>query len=293
MQEKLRDYFISILFILPSALAVAYMVFYPIGNSLYLSFYRWNGISPKKSFVGLGNYNYVLSDPKFWQSMENNLIWLVMHLLLACLYGLFLAFLISKLKRGKTLFRTVLFLPNIVALSVSAIMWSMIYNTQYGILITILHFLGIDTSAMMLLSDPTYAIYYVSIAANWQGYGYYMVLFLAGLQNIDKTLYEAAEIDGAGAWQQFRHVTIPGLKNVFTFVLSIAIINGLRGFATVWVMTEGGPGSSTYLVAIYGYVKAFREMNMGHAMVSALAIGLVIIITTVIFNIIREKKVTV
>ena len=214
-----------------------------------------------------------------------------MHLLLACLYGLILAFLISKLKRGKSIFRTLLFLPNIVALSVSAIMWTMIYNTKYGILVNLLAALGVDTSNLMLLSDPSLAIYAVSVAANWQGYGYYMVLFLAGIQNIDSSLYEAAEMDGANTWQQFWHITIPGLSNVFTFVMSIAIINGLRGFATVWVMTEGGPGSSTYLAAVYGYVKAFRELDMGQVMGSGLAIGFVIIIVTILFNVLREKQV--
>jgi raffinose/stachyose/melibiose transport system permease protein len=116
-----------------------------------------------------------------------------------------------------------------------------------------------------------------------------MVLFLAGLQNIDTNLYDAAEIDGAGSWLKFINVTIPGLRNIFTFVLSVALINGLRGFATVYIMTRGGPGYSTYLVAIYGYIKAFQEMHMGQAMVSSLVIGIIIILITIIFNIIRDK----
>jgi len=284
------EYFIAMLFILPSVLIVIYMVFYPIINSVYISFFNWNGIAPNMEYVGLENFKYVFTDMKFARSLYNNFIWMVLHILLACIYGLVLAYMISRLKKGYTLFRSVLFMPNVVALSVSAIMWTMVYNTKYGMLIMFLKILGIDTSNLMLLSDQNAAIYAVAVAANWQGYGYYMVLFLAGIQNIDIQLYEAADIDGAGSWQKFINVTIPGLSNVFTFVVSIAIINGLRGFATVWVMTEGGPGYSTYLVAVYGYIKAFRELNMGQAMVSALAIGMVILCFTILFNFIREKR---
>lgn len=281
---------VAILFVVPSVLAMLYMIYYPIANSVYLSFFKWNGISPNKEFVGLANYTYVFTDPKYGKAMQNNFIWMFFHLIFACLYGLILAFLVSRVRRFKTLFRIVLFLPNVVATSVAAIMWTMIYNPQYGIVVLFLQALGVDTSRMMMLGDPNLAIYLTALASCWQGYGYYMMLFLAGLQNIDETLYEAAEIDGAGSVQQFIHITIPGLNNVFSFVLSIAIIHGLRGFSTVYIMTEGGPGTSTYLVAIYGYLKAFREQSMGTAMVSALTIGVIIIVITMIFNVIREKR---
>lgn len=285
-----KEYLAAILFVLPSVLVMLYMVYYPIINSVYLSFFKWNGISPNKEFVGLANYAYVFTDPKYAKAMQNNLIWMVIHILFACMYGLVLAFLVSRIRKFKTVFRVILFLPNVVATSVAAIMWTMIYNPQYGIVVVLLRALGIDTSRMMMLGDPNLAIFLTALASCWQGYGYYMMLFLAGLQNIDETLYEAAEIDGAGSFQQFRHITIPGLNNVFSFVLSIAIIHGLRGFSTVYVMTEGGPGSSTYLVAVYSYIKAFREQSMGTAMVSALINGIIIIIITMIFNVIREKR---
>jgi raffinose/stachyose/melibiose transport system permease protein len=284
-------YFLSLIFILPSLLLLLYMVFYPIANSIYGSFFEYNGISPQMSFVGLFNYKYVLTDPKFGTSMINNFIWMFMHLFLGCFVGLIIAFLISQVpsNKGKYFFRVVLFLPHVVAMSVCGLIWSMVYNTQYGIIVSVLkHFIS-DLSWFQPLGNGKIAIYAEGIAANWRAVGYYMVLFLAGLQNIDASLYDAAEIDGAGNWSKFINVTIPGLRNIFTFVLSVALVNGLRGFATVYVMTRGGPGYSTYLVAIYGYFKAFQEMHMGQAMVSALSIGIVIVFITVTFNIIREK----
>jgi raffinose/stachyose/melibiose transport system permease protein len=286
-----REYIISIAFVLPSLLLLIYLIFYPIANSIYGSFFEYNGISPQMKFVGLFNYKYVLTDPRFETSIVNNFIWMVMHLLLGCFAGLLIAFLISQIPsgKGKTAFRTMIFLPHVVAMSVCGLIWSMLYNTQYGIIVSILRFFMNDVSWYNPLGSGRAAIYAEGIAANWRAIGYYMVLFLAGLQNIDTNLYDAAEIDGAGRWSRFINVTIPGLRNIFTFVLSIALINGLRGFATVYVMTRGGPGYSTYLVAIYGYIKAFQEMHMGQAMVSSLVLGVIIILLTVVFNLIRDK----
>lgn len=287
---KRKERTLALVFIVPSVLFMLYMVFYPILNSAYLSFFKWNGISPNKKFVGFDNYKYVFNDQKFWTSMKNNFIWMVMHLVFAAFYGLIIAFLISRVKKGRLFFRTVLFLPNVVALSVSAIMWRMMYNSQYGVIMSILNAIGVNTQGFSFLSNYKTAIYFVALASSWQGYGYYMMLFLAGMQSIDVSLYEAASLDGANTLQQFRYVTIPSLQSVFTFVISIAIINGLRGFSTAWVMTSGGPGTSTYLVAIYGYVKAFVEQNMGPAMVSGLLVGVIIIAITLVFNSIRDKK---
>ena len=291
-KRKIKSYAVSVLFILPSFLVISYLVFYPIFNTLYVSFFRWNGTSPTMEFVGLGNYMSVFSDPRFHRSMSNNFIWMVMHLIFACFYGLVVAVIISKIPKGKLFFRTALFLPNVISLAVSGIMWMMIYNPRFGIVVTTMKALGLNTSGVSF-THPSTAIYFLAIASSWQGYGYYMVLFLAGLQNVDISMYEAADIDGAGPLQKFWYITIPGLRNVFTFVVSIALINGLRGFATVWVMTEGGPGYSTFLVTVYGFVKAFRETAMGEAMVSGITIGVIIIAITLIFNIIREKMIEV
>ena len=134
-------------------------------------------------------------------------------------------------------------MPNVIALSVSGIIWTLIFNPQMGMLNGMLDALGLSSLKASWLGDPKITIYAISFASSWQAYGYYMTLFLAGLQNIDVDLYEASDLDGANKFDQFIHITIPGLQNVFSFVFSMGIINGLKGFSTVWVMTQGGPGT--------------------------------------------------
>lgn len=289
--KELKDYGISLLFILPSLIVLLLFVLIPIFQTLEISFFKWDGISPTREFVGLTNYGLTFSLPQFQKALSNSFIWAVMHIIFACGTGFVLAFLISRVSRGKTFFRTVLFFPNVVALSVCAVMWAMLYNPQFGFVNGLLDNIGLGSLKQQWLSNPDIAIFSISIASSWQAYGYYMVLFLAGLQNIDITLYEAARIDGANSVQQFRYVTIPGLRNVFTFVLSMAIINGLKGFATVWTMTQGGPEYSTYLPALFVFRKAFVEYDFGVAATGGILLGALIIVITVIFNYFRDKHV--
>jgi raffinose/stachyose/melibiose transport system permease protein len=187
------------------------------------------------------------------------------------------------------LFRNVLFVPNIIALSVSGVVWTLIYNPQMGLLNSLLKAVGLSALKRTWLGDPGITIFAISFASSWQAYGYYMTLFLAGLQNIDTDLYEASNLDGANKFKQFLYITIPGLRNVFSFVFSMGIINGLKGFSTVWVMTQGGPGSSSFLLTLYGYVKAFRENNFGQSMVSGITLGVMIIFLTRLFNYFRDR----
>lgn len=283
------EYATAFLFILPSLFLLIYFVIVPTIRTVVISFHDWDGVNPNMKYVGISNYQYVLNDPVFYQSLKNNFIWTIMHLVFACLFGFVLAYFISRIAYAKTLFRNILFMPNVIALSVSGIIWTLIFNPQMGILNGILDTLGLSSLKMNWLGDPNVTIYAISFASSWQAYGYYMTLFLAGLQNIDVDLYEASDLDGANKFAQLIHITIPGLQNVFSFVFSMGIINGLKGFSTVWVMTQGGPGTSSYLLTLYGYVKAFREQNYGQSMVSGIVLGLMIVVITRIFNAIRDR----
>lgn len=288
-RQTWKEYAVALLFVLPSFLLLVYFVVIPTLRTVQISFHDWDGVNPEMKFVGLDNYRYVLKDPLFYQSLKNNFIWTIMHLIFACFFGFVLAYFISRIAYAKTLFRNVLFMPNVIALSVSGIIWTLIFNPQMGMLNGMLDALGLSSLKASWLGDPKITIYAISFASSWQAYGYYMTLFLAGLQNIDVDLYEASDLDGANKLDQFIHITIPGLQNVFSFVFSMGIINGLKGFSTVWVMTQGGPGTSSYLLTLYGYVKAFREQNYGQSMVSGIVLGLMIIVITRIFNAIRDR----
>lgn len=240
-------------------------------------------------FAGLQNYRVVFADPRFHTSIINNFIWAAMHIVFACIYGFILAYMISRVKKGRTIFRNILFLPHVIALPVSAVIWALIYNPQFGILNLLLDLVGLGMLQRPWLGDPTITIYAISMSSAWQAYGYYVLLFIAGLQNVDAELYEASELDGAGRVKQFIHITVPSMRHVFTFVFSMSIINGLRGFATVWVMTQGGPGSSSFLMILYGFVLAFRENHFGRSMVSGVTLGVMILVLTLVFNSIRDR----
>jgi raffinose/stachyose/melibiose transport system permease protein len=291
--EKRRRNIISICtsigFVLPTAVLLVIFVMFSVFQTVRIGFNKWDGLMPRMDFVGLSNYFRMFGMPQFQRAVINNFIWAGMHLLFACGTGFILAFLISRLRTGKTAFRTLLFLPNIIALTLSAIMWSQIYNPSFGILNRLLNSIGLGVLAKQWLADPGIAIYAIAVASCWQAYGYYMVLFLAGLQGIDVSLYEAALIDGANAFRQFVHVTIPGLRNVLTFVFSMAIINGLKGFATVWTMTQGGPEYSTYLLSLFVYKKAFSEYDFGIAASAAVVLGIMVMVITLLFNVIRDR----
>ncbi len=284
-----KEYLVSILFVLPSLVLLIYFVLIPTVRTVLISFYKWDGVNPVMQFVGVDNYKYVFLDPRFHQSIINNFIWAGMHLIFACCFGFILAYFISRIGRCKSLFRNVLFVPNIIALSVSGVVWTLIYNPQMGLLNSMLKAVGLSALKRTWLGDPGITIFAISFASSWQAYGYYMTLFLAGLQNIDTDLYEASNLDGANKFKQFLYITIPGLRNVFSFVFSMGIINGLKGFSTVWVMTQGGPGTSSFLLSLYGYVKAFRENNFGQSMVSGITLGVMIIFLTRLFNYFRDR----
>lgn len=286
----LKEYAVSLLFLLPAFVLLVYFVIIPTIRTVAISFYSWDGVNPNMEFIGLTNYQKVFADPRFFQALKNTLIWTVMHLLFACFLGFVLAYFISRVKYFKSFFRNVLFVPNVIALSVGAVIWQLIFNPQMGMLNSLLDTLGLSMLKRNWLGDPDITIYAISFSSSWHAYGYYMTLFIAGLQNIDIDLYEASELDGAGKIKQFFHVTIPGLQHVFTFVISMGIVNGLKGFSTVWVMTQGGPGSSSFLLTLYGYIKAFRENDFGQSMVSGVTLGVIIIVITRVFNYIRDKR---
>jgi raffinose/stachyose/melibiose transport system permease protein len=288
-RRDIQEICISIGFVAPTTILLIVFVLFSIIWTIRISLNKWDGIMPIMNFVGLNNYLTMFKLPQFQRALINNFIWTIMFLVFACGTGFLLAFLISRLSRGIAFFRTVLFLPNIIALTLAAIMWAQIYNPSYGILNRFLITMGLDFLARQWLAEPSIAIYAIAMTNCWHAYGYYMVLFLAGLQGIDASLYEAAIIDGANDRQQFIHVTIPGLRNVLTFVLSMALINGLKGFAAVWAMTQGGPEYATNLISLFVYKKAFLENDYGVASSAAVVLGIMIMALTILFNIIRER----
>lgn len=263
----------------------------PIAWTVWLSFTDSRGLNTAANFVGLANYERAALDPIVLQSLVHTFQWLAGHLVLAGGLGLLLALLVGRLRRTRIFFRTALFLPHLISLAVVGVIWANIYDPFYGLLNTILESLGLGWLSQGWLSDPLLVLFSVNVASSWQGFGLYMLLFLAGLQNIDQSLYEAAEMDGANGWQQLWYVTLPGLSEVTTFVVSLCLINGLKGFATVFVMTGGGPFYQSELITTYIYRLAFSMQDHGLAAVLSILLSALAIASTIALNRWRRSSV--
>lgn len=271
---------------------VLYLVFtlWPVVDTVRLSLTADAGFGAAPRFVGAENYAALAADPIFWTALRQTLVWLVLHVALAGGLGFVLALAVARLKATQVFFRSAFFLPHVVSLAVVGVIWAKIYDPYFGLLNGALEHLGLGFLAQGWLSEPLLVLFSVNVASSWQGFGLYMLLFIAGLQTIDRSLYDAAEVDGANAWQKLVHVTIPGLSEVMTFVVSLALINGLKGFATIWVMTQGGPFYRSEILTTLIYKLAFQFQEHGRAAALCVVLSLVAVVVTVAFNRWREAK---
>jgi raffinose/stachyose/melibiose transport system permease protein len=287
-----EGYGTAFVLLLPAILIYGVFSFLPIIFTVWISFTNSGGFNTEASFVGVDNYLRAYNDPIVWSSLVRTFLWLFYHVVLAGGLGLVLAIAVSSLTRTRVFFRTALFLPHLVSLAVVGVVWAAIYDPFYGLLNTVLDQLNLSFLKQGWLSDPLLVLFSVNVASSWQGFGLYMLLFMAGLQNIDHTLYEAAEIDGANAWQKLLAVTLPGLRDVTTFVISLAMINGLKGFATVFVMTNGGPFYASEIITTYIYRIAFQVQDHGLAAVLCIMMSVLAIGITITFNRWRTRSST-
>jgi len=225
-------------------------------------------------FVGLGNFAALLSDGTFWQALGNTVYFVVVGVPISLAVSLAAALLLDHPRaRLRHLFRTVYFVPVVTTLVSVAIVWRYLYHPRYGLVNHGLELLGIG--AVDWLGDPRFAMPAIIVLAVWKNFGYNMLIFLAGLQTIPDELYEAASIDGAGAWQRFRHITMPGLAPTALFVGLTTLIGYFQLFAEPYVMTQGGPLGSTRSLVLLMYEEGFRWWRMGTA--SAIAVLLLVI----------------
>lgn len=282
----------TIAFLIPSLILFGLFLLYPLLQTIQLSFTDWNGMAPTMHYVGISNYLNVLNDHRFLMALVRTAYFCLIHIVLAVGGGLMLAVLISQVRWAKTLFRALGFIPNVLSLSVIGVLWSQIYNPQFGLINTFLQKIGLGFLENPWLGDKHLVLTAIGIASSWQAYGFYMVIFIAGIQMIDNQLYEAAYIDGAGGWQQFRNITIPSLHNTISFVVTVAFMSGLKGFGTVWAMTGGGPVNHSELAVVYIWRSAFQgEGMLGNALAASVIFGILVIAITVLFNQFRDKSV--
>ncbi len=270
------------LFVLPNMIGFLSFTLLPVIASLILSFYRWNIIS-RPVFVGLSNFSMLLKDKNFWYYLGNT-FYFMLNIPLGMAFSLFLAILIDRKIKGIGVYRLLYFLPYITPVIASAIVWKLLYQSDYGLINQFLRFIGINNPPRWL-GDVHLAKPAIIIANIWHGSGQRMVLYLAALQGIPKSYYEAADIDGANGWQKFWYITLPQLSFINFFIVIMGVINGFRAFGVQYVMTEGGPAGSTTTIVYYIYNNAFRWFKMGYAS----AISWVLFILMFIFTLIQWK----
>lgn len=278
------------LFILPALILYGLFFLYPFVQSIYISMTSWNGVDPVKTFVGAQNYLQMLKDGMMWNALQHNLIWVILGTVAPITIGLLLAVLLSHSKTtGRTVFRTIFFMPVMLSPVIVAIIWGWVYNPIFGMLNRVLEILGFGALSRGWLGDPHLALYMVLIAAIWSYFGFCLVVIMAGMQNIDTELYDAASIDGANSWQRFINVTIPQLGNVLTMIVAYTMIGGFNVFDIVYVMTGGGPANSTELIATYMYKQSFQLNSVGYGATLSMVMTLLSLAATYGFLKLREK----
>lgn len=277
-----RRRFLPWVFLAPGLIIYSVVVVYPMLYSAYLSLFRWDGVAPKKIFVGFQNYVTLLTrNEVFWVALKNNAIWLMAALLVPTGIGLGLALLLNSRFRGSHIFRSIFYFPAVLSLAVVGLIWTWIYHPDLGLANQLLDALGLKVLKRNWLSDPQIAIYPVILAATWNAVGLPMLLFLAGLQTIPPEMHEAAKVEGAGPIRRFLYVTFPLLRETTLIVLAITSINALKAYDIVYAMTNGGPANRTQLLSTWMYFLTYNYNEVG----LGTAIAVVLFSLTLIFAI--------
>ena len=270
---------IAYLYVLPALAMYAAFVLYPLGRGLWLSFHRWDGLTAPV-WAGLENYRELFADPEIRGAFAHSAVLIVFYSILPVGLGLFLAATLSRIRvRGLSAFRTLLFLPQVIPMVVVAVSWRWIYAPA-GPLNEGLRALGADGLATPWLGDFTLALPAVGLVGTWVLYGLTMVLFVAGVQKIPRSLYDAARVDGAGPVREFFAVTLPGLRGELVVAVALTMIAALRNFDLVYMLTQGGPGTATTVPALEVYRGAFQTGRVGTASAIGMALALVIFAVT-------------
>ena len=269
------------LLLLGPALAVyALFAIWPMINVVILSFQRWDGLSEVRSWAGLSNYEHIFTrDPVYWVSFRNTVIWTVLSVIFPPLIGLLLALGLNQRIFGRSALRAIYYLPVIIAPIAVATMWRWMYDPFFGLFNQLLTDMGLQGLIRDWLGDRTIALYSIFVASTWQSVGFSMVLFLAGLQGVDRSLLEASRIDGANRWQVFRFVTLPALTTTITIVLVLTMINSLKAFDIVYGMTGGGPAQSTQMLALWAFTQSMQIFDFGRgSAISVTLLGITLLI---------------
>ena len=283
-RAALRTALLAYSFMLPFLVLLVVYHTWPVIFGTYLAFTQYSVINQKPpEFVGLGNFRELLQDDQFWSGVKNSLNYILVVPVIQLL-SIAVAMLVNRPLRGIGFFRTAYYVPVVTSFAVVGLIWTWMYQ-QSGPVNFVLRHLGLMQRDSSLLNNPGSALYAVMFVTLWKGIGYYMVLYLAGLQSIGRELEEAAVIDGATRWQVFTNITLPGLRPTILVCSLLSTISAVKVFEEIFVMTQGGPVGSTYTALFFTYSKAFVDYRFGYAA----AAGIVIAVISLMFGVINFK----
>jgi multiple sugar transport system permease protein len=276
------------MFLLPAAGGILLFSILPIMQAFRISFFDYSLLNPEQVFIGFSNYDRAWTDPVFRVALTNTLLYTVLLVTIQTAAALVLALLLKQQVRGLAFFRSSIFLPVITSLVVISTVWKLMFNSQ-GFINSFLQTVGLG--AQPFLASPGQALLSLVFMGVWKDVGFYMLIFLAGLQAIPMELYESAEIDGATKARRFVWITLPLLRRATVFVIVIGPISAFKVFTPVYLMTDGGPADSTTVIVFYIFRSAFRYFQMGYASaMSFILLGIVLILTVVQFRLLRPSE---
>ncbi|MEG0012864.1 MAG: sugar ABC transporter permease [Cellulosilyticaceae bacterium] len=290
--QKIKTGIYLAISLIPAIFLYGLFVIYPTFNVFKTSLYKWSGLSPQKTFIGLDNFTRLFADDKFWLAMKNTLFILLVCTVITMFLSLFFAAALTQSKlKEKNFYRVIFFFPNVLSIVVIGVLFKNIYEPNTGILNSLLKGVGLENLTHAWLGESKTVLWAIVIAMVWQAVGYYMVMYMAGMDGISPELYEAADIDGASKFTQFFKITIPMIWSIIRVTIVFFITSTLNmSFLFVNVMTNGGPNSQSEVLLTYMYRQAFTNSNFGYAMAIAVVIFVLAFALAIISNILTNKE---
>jgi raffinose/stachyose/melibiose transport system permease protein len=288
-RRRIQDRLVIALFLLPALILFSLFVIYPIFRSLYFSTFNWKGFGPAVDYIGIDNYRKILTDEVFLKAIKNVLLIIVLSLGIQLPMALVLAVLVGRDLPGRSLFRTIFFLPYVLSEVNTAIMWMLLYNADpaRGFLNSIMVMLGLEPVAW--LADMKVVIFAVFVTLTWKYFGFHMLLYLTGLQNIPREIEEAAVIDGANNLQNFFYITLPLLGSTIKTSVYMSVLGSIQQFILIWVMTKGGPVNASETMATYMYRFGFVRFQLGYGSAVAIIMFILCMIFSLLYQALTRK----
>jgi len=292
VQSRLQRYTFLAFCLLPTLAVFAVITVYPLANGLYLSLFEWSGMSVDKTFIGLDNYRQLLDDPVILKTIWHDYFLVITKVVGIMVLATYFALALTQMRiKEAPFYRIVFFFPNIMSIVIIGILWQFIYNPDAGLVNSGLEAIGLGAWAQPWLGSLTWALPSLVLPSVWAGIGLFMLLLMGGILNIPKEIYDAADIDGASAWQQFWQVTVPLIwPQIRTSIIYIVITTLNGSFIIVQIMTRGGPSDSTEVMGSYLYQVAFQEFHFGYGATIGVMILMLSLATVLLLQLILRRE---